>query len=269
MRRFFRQPLDDVIACLEGLADLRRPYVALSLTGVSLVATWFVYVPIHELLHAVGCVVTGGEVSRLEIAPQYGAALLARWFPFVTPGGEYAGRLSGFDWKGSDLIYLATDIAPFLLSILIGVPLLKVCMARPRPLLLGAAIVVGLAPFYNVIGDYYEMASILTTRLATVVAAGDGGIAFVHLRADDIFKLVGDLFNKPAELGLDSPGRVAIGTAMIATSFALGVWLAFATYALGCGVASVILRRRNDAEPRASARAIIPRQTSGRSPGTP
>lgn len=255
-RQFFRQPLDDVLGCLEGLADLRRPYLALALTAMSLFVTWFVYVPIHELLHVAGCLVTGGEVSRLEIAPMYGAALLAKWFPFVTPGGEYAGRLSGFDWRGSDLIYLATDIAPFLLSILIGVPLLKLCARRGRPLLLGTAIVVGLAPFYNVIGDYYEMASILTTRLVTVLGGGGGGdgtIAFVHLRADDIFKLVGDLFTKPAELGLDSARRIAIGAVIIAGSFTFGILLAFLSYFLGTGVSRVILPRRVEAESRADA----------------
>jgi hypothetical protein len=41
-------------------------------------------------------------VWRLEIDPLYGGALLARWLPFVEAGGEYAGRLSGFDTAGSD-----------------------------------------------------------------------------------------------------------------------------------------------------------------------
>jgi len=243
MRRFFRLPLDDLIACLERLAESRRPYAALLVTGLSLVVTWFVYVPIHELLHVLGCVVTGGAVSRLEIAPQYGAELLARWFPFVVSGGDYAGRLSGFDWKDSDLIYLATDFAPFLLTILIGVPLVKVCAARGRPLLLGAAVVIGLAPFYNVIGDYYEMGSIITTR-AVSIAGGAAKPAFTNLRSDDVFKLIGDLVSKPAELGLSGTGRVLAGWGLVLLSIALAILLGFLTYALGTAFAWIVLRGR-------------------------
>lgn len=251
MRPFFRQPLDDLIACLERLAESRRPYLALLIAGVALIVTWFVYVPIHELLHAFGCMAAGGEVSRLEIAPQYGAELWTRWFPFVVSGGDYAGRLSGFDTKGSDLTYLATDFAPFLLSVVIGVPLVKRCAARRRPVLLGAAVVIGLAPFYNVIGDYYEMGSILTTRLVT--SAFGGGAAFSKLRSDDVFKLVGEVISRPADLGLTGVGRIAVGWMVMLVSFAVAILLAFLTYALGCGVARVVLGRgRSQAAPRST-----------------
>ena len=40
---------------------------------------------------------------------------------FVVSGSEYAGRLSGFDTRGSDWIYLATDLGPFVLTIFPGV----------------------------------------------------------------------------------------------------------------------------------------------------
>ena len=43
---------------------------------------------LHELLHAAACLAAGGEVTRLEIAPQYGGGLMARVFPFVVSGGE-------------------------------------------------------------------------------------------------------------------------------------------------------------------------------------
>lgn len=252
MRSFFRTPLDDLIGCLERLAESRRPYLALLTAGVALIVTWFLYVPIHELLHVLGCVATGGQVSRLEIAPQYGAALLARWFPFVVSGGDYAGRLSGFDTKGSDLIYLATDFAPFVLSVVVGVPLVRLCAARCRPILLGPAVVIGLAPFYNVIGDYYEMGSIITTHAITIVS-GTSEVAFSKLRSDDVFKLVGEALSKPAELGLTSAGRIAAGWAVILVSFALAILLAFVTYALGSGVASLVpgARRTSAARPEA------------------
>ena len=68
---------------------------------------------------------TGSTVTTMEIDPKYDAALLTRIFPFIVAGSEYAGRLAGFDTKGSDLIYLATDLLPFVLTIFIGVPLIK------------------------------------------------------------------------------------------------------------------------------------------------
>ncbi|MDP9122753.1 MAG: hypothetical protein M3O15_15515, partial [Acidobacteriota bacterium] len=91
--------------------------------GLGLAAGWWTYVPLHELLHAAACRAAGGTVTRLEIDPLYGGALLARVLPFVAAGrsGPYAGRLSGFDTHGSDLTYLATDLGPFILALLPGV----------------------------------------------------------------------------------------------------------------------------------------------------
>ena len=232
MRRLFELPVKDAVACLNCLAAHGRPYRAMGVMVAAMIVTWFVYVPIHELLHVLGCVGTGGTVSQLEVAPQYGGHLLAKWFDFVVCGGEYAGRLSDFDWKGSDLIYLATDFGPFVLSVVIGVPLLKLCTRRSRPLLLGAAVVVGLAPFYNVIGDYYEMGSVITTRVVTVASGGDA-IAFEGIRSDDIFKLAGEFCLRPGELGLEGPAAIVVGAALILMSFLLGIVLAFVTYALG------------------------------------
>lgn len=232
MRQLFALPVKDVVACLNCLAAHARPYRAMGVTVAAMVVTWFIYVPIHELLHVLGCLGTGGTVSRLEVAPQYGGHLLAKWFDFVVCGGEYAGRLSGFDWKGSDLIYLATDFGPYILTVVIGIPLLKLCTRRSRPLLLGAAVVVGLAPFYNVIGDYYEMGSVIITRVVTVVSGGET-IAFEGIRSDDIFKLAGDLCLRPSELGLEGAATIVVGAALILMSFLLGIVLAFVTYALG------------------------------------
>ena len=74
------------------------------------------YVPLHGLLHAFGCELGGGRVWRLKIDPLYGGALLARWLPFVEAGGEYAGRLAGFDTAGSVAVHLFTTGLPFLLT---------------------------------------------------------------------------------------------------------------------------------------------------------
>lgn len=167
---FFRQPFIDVLACLERLIvpnQRRQSPRVLFVVLASLIVTWFVYVPIHELLHVGGCVWTGGEVTRLELSARYGANLLKKVFPFISTGSDYAGQLKGFDTLGSDWCYFMTVFAPFGLTILIGVPLIKIAGRARRPVLLGVAVVVGLAPFYNAPGDYYEMGSILTTRALT------------------------------------------------------------------------------------------------------
>jgi hypothetical protein len=249
LRAFFRLPLDDVLAWMEGVARAPRPFLTLAASLLAMGLTWFLYVPVHELLHVLGCVATGGSVSELQIQPIYGGALLAELFPFVVSGGEYAGRLSGFDTHGSDLVYLATDFTPYLLSILIGVPALRQCAMRARPLLFGAAVVLGLAPFYSIPGDYYEMGSILTTRALAWATGGGGPPVFEALRSDDLLALIGDLFARPAELGLGGGGEVALGAGLIALATAAAVLLAFSTYALGSAVAAALPGTRSSRKP--------------------
>ena len=111
LRELFFAPFREMLHGLDAV--LRHGLRSLLLVAAGLVVGWWVYVPLHELLHAFGCLAAGGEVSRLEIAPVYGGGWLSKLFPFVVPGGPYAGRLSGFDSHGSDWIYLATDLAPF------------------------------------------------------------------------------------------------------------------------------------------------------------
>lgn len=278
MRSFFRQPFDDVMACLEPIVTVKSPIRAMGLMMATLIVAWFIYVPIHELLHVLGCVLSGGEVQQLEIARRYGGALLARVFPFVVSGGEYAGRLSGFDWKGSDLIYLATDFMPYLLTVLIGVPLIRLATRRRRPVVFGLGIVLGLAPFYNLPGDYYEMGSIITTRVVTWTigsdagdsahasdaptpdAAVDGGSAskadavsdaaqapaepaFNELRSDDVIKLLTEVVARPGELGLEGVGGIAVGLLIVFVGMVVAVLLAFGTYRLGRLFSGVVLPR--------------------------
>ena len=233
LRAFFVTPVYDLASGLERLLlDTPRRGRAIALALLAAVVSWFVYVPIHELLHAAGCWVTGGTVTELQIAPQYGGGLLARVFPFVVSGGDYAGRLSGFDTGGSDLVYLATDFAPFVLTVLVGVPILRICTRSHR-----------LAPLYNLFGDYYEMGSIITTRVAAVAAEGppaaEGG-AFAALRSDDVFKLIEQVWTQPEQLGL--PVSVPIALILAGVSFVIGILLALATYALGSGFARILVR---------------------------
>jgi len=248
-----------VLACLEHVVRVRSPWRALGPAALAMLVTWFVYVPIHELLHVLGCVATGGEVTVLEIAPHYGAELLKRVFPFIQSGSDYAGRLSGFETHGSDLTYLATVFMPFVLSVLIGIPLVKLGAMRRRPVLFGVAIVVGLAPFYNVPGDYFEMGSILVTRALTIVSGGGQPPAFEGIRSDDIYLLLGTYLTKPADLGLAGVGQVLAGGGLILISFVVDVLLAFGTYALGAAWARWLIRSRERSQvaqsgtPRGSA----------------
>jgi hypothetical protein len=230
---FFSEPIRDLMAAMEAqVVKARHPTRALVIVLLAGVVSWWVYVPVHELLHALGCYVTGGSVTELQIAPEYGGALFARLLPFVVGKSEYAGRLSGFDTQGSDFIYLATDALPFLLTVFIGVPLLKACARGRRAVLLGAAFVLGLAPFYCLTGDYYEMGSILTTRLVTWLSDAQT-LRFAALRADDVVKLVTDLWTQPANLQVDGTGGMALAGLVVAGGMTCGVVLAFATYAAG------------------------------------
>ncbi len=153
--RFVRLPLDDYLAALDPfLRGLRLRYAVL--LALSFAVSWWVYVPVHELAHALGCRLGGGEVTRLEIDPLYGAALLRRVFPFVAVGSDYAGQLTGFDTRGSDLTYLLTDFLPFVLTIFLGVPLLRSAAAprggTGRALCFGAALPLAYAPFISAAG---------------------------------------------------------------------------------------------------------------------
>ena len=205
-------PLFATVDALEAIVrDERRIHWIVA--PVSLAVAWYVYVPIHELLHALGCVAAGGTVTTLEIQTQYGGAILAEVFPFVRAGGEYAGQLSDFDTHGSDLVYLVTDALPFALSLVIGVPLLRACGRASRPLLLGPAIVLGLAPFYNLPGDYYEMGSILVTRML--------GEQWHPLRSDDVLRV------------MDGLGRSPEAVLVVFTSLAVAIALAYATWEAG------------------------------------
>ena len=205
------------------------------LVVLGFIVTWFLYVPVHELLHAVGCWATGGTVTELQIDTKYGGGILKQWFPFVVAGGgPYAGRLTGFDTHGSDLVYLATDFMPFVLSLFPGVSLLFVCRRRSRPWLLGASVVLGLAPFYNATGDYYEMGSIVVTRVWTwSVGADSGTLGYTFVRSDDVFRLLGELIATRTELGLTSAGRVLVTAGLVVLSMAVSILLAFASYAAG------------------------------------
>lgn len=221
-------PFEDFLSALE--ASLKRPSALnLALMLISLIVSWWVYVPVHELAHAYGCMLGGGSISRLEISPLYGADLLKDILPFVSSGSEYAGQLTGFDTGGSDLTYLLTVFSPFLLTIFIGVPLLK-SAAYSSPLSasvkLGTAVPMAFAPFISFSGDYYEMGSIIVTRAAGFFSPG---FDLARLRSDDVFKLSHDLFIKGNIYGISD----IIDIILVIGSFILGILLVCTTYFTG------------------------------------
>lgn len=233
MSRFFFQPIFDYVLSLR----LLNPVWSSLLAGaIGLFLGWWIYVPIHELLHAWGCIAAGGDVTELQISEQYGAEILRVWFPFVTVGSDYAGQLTGFDTKGSDWIYAATVYAPFLISIFPGVPLYTWLVRRARPGILstfgfGLLLSVAYGPFISVFGDFYELGSIVASNLY-----GLWGIDGTHWRSDDFFLLASDLFS-----GIDHPVR-GIDISGVTIGFVVGLLLALITYYIGGLIGTLFTR---------------------------
>lgn len=198
--------------------------------------SWFVYVPVHEMLHAAGCGITGGEAREIEIAPLYGGRWLEKWIPRVRSGGDHAGRLTSFRTRGSDLRYLATDAAPYILSVL-AVPLLRLATRRRRILIGAMALVPALAPFLGLAGDYYEMGSVLVTRAASPGAPapepGEEPPGLMRIRTDDPIALLGRLEAGPSGTLDGFPGGLPGAVAAMALAGLTGMVLAFLTYGLG------------------------------------
>jgi len=217
------------------LASLPAPSWLLLLFA-GLVTGWWVYVPIHELLHVAGCLLAGGEVSELEIALAHGGALFERIFPFVVSGSDYAGRLTGFDTHSSDWIFQATVLMPYLITVFPGMwwwrRLLDPAAAlRPaRVFAVGALLPVVTAPLISLTGDYYESASIVISRL--FAAAADRSLE--AWRSDDVFRLVSEW----------QGARTAVDTAAIGAGMLLSLALALATLWLGAGLAARIDSRK-------------------------
>ena len=220
----FITPFTDVLYGLDGC--LTRGFRSLAMVFVGMLAGWWIYVPIHELLHASGCLAAGGQVSRLEIATPYGGTLFARIFPFVVAGSQHAGRLSGFDTGGSDWTYLATDLAPFVLTLFPGVWLLRHAAGARSPLAFGAALPFALAPFLSLTGDAYEIGAVAVTRLPPWSRWS------ALLRGDDLLRRVTDL--------AQSPGVTAGTWTGLVLSALLGVVWAFLTWWAADAVARLL-----------------------------
>ncbi len=194
--------------------------VSLAWVFVGLLLGWWVYVPLHEFLHVAGCELTGGEVMRLELDPIYGSRWLARWVPWVDPGGEYAGRLAEFNVRGKDSIYLATDLAPFVLALWPGWWLVRAAARAGSAWGFGAALPMALSPWLSWSGDAYEIGSLLVVQLPgfresrDLLIGDDLGLRFEALRSIPDAPWVGFSL------------AVWVGTVWAAVTVALGSWLA-------------------------------------------
>jgi hypothetical protein len=228
--RLFAMPFTDLRAGLQRSTD-RLGASALPLLLAACAAGWWLYVPVHELMHAWGAQLGGGTVTRLDIDPAYGARLLQRVFPYVRAGSAYAGQLTGFDTRGSDWVYALAVFFPFTLSVVLGIPILVGAMQATRPgvkstLAFGLALPAAWAPILSIGGDFYELGAIAVSRAAAALG-GDGQ----RWRGDDVIVVFGRNFGADAFSWTDVAG--------ITGSLLLGVVLAFATYAAGRGVAAL------------------------------
>ena len=242
MLRFFALPFTDAFTALErGVGRHGAP--ALVAIAAACLASWWVYVPIHELMHAWGAQLGGATVTRLDIAEGYGGSFLQRFFPYVHVGSEYAGQLTGFDTHGSDAAYLLTVFFPYLLTIAVGIPIVIYVARAPvvsvgALLLFGAALPVAWAPLLSVTGDFYELGSILTSRIAHSVLGVDG----TSWRGDDLVRIARPIIDSAQLRGADVAG--------VTVSFMLGVLLAFATCGIGRMLAIATHIRAGEARSR-------------------
>ena len=224
-------PVTDLVRCADTAVSSLGAVRGLGLLLAGCILGWFVYVPIHELAHAFGCILSGGTVTRLEIDPIYGGKILAMFFPWVHGSSEYAGRLSGFDTGGNDATYLVTVLFPYSLTILAATPaLLALSDVRrattARVLALGFVFPASAAPFLSLPGDYFEAGSIV----ATTAFALDPTKSH-RLRSDDIFLLL-------TQLG--KSGWTTLDVAVVICSLGLALLLAFLTHAAGRGFARAV-----------------------------
>ncbi len=208
-------PLKPFFDCYFGLLSLGGRAVVLVMTG--LVFGWWLYVPVHELFHAFGCIMTGGEVTELQIKTMYGGTILKELFEFITPEGEYAGRLTGFDTKGSDWIYGATVFAPYLMTLFSFFFISKAAAAK-RCFIFGLLLPIFFAPLISLTGDFYEMGSLLAFQLWPGPDTMNRALI-----SDDLFRLMDHIrSNQPDVI----PNSLAPGFIVLSSIFSLALaWL--------------------------------------------
>jgi hypothetical protein len=179
---------------------------------------WWLYVPVHELMHATGCLIGGGEVHRLEIKPLYGGAVLSQLFSFVVSGGDYAGRLTGFDTHGSDWTYGLLVFFPFILSFF-GFIFLELATRKKVAFVFAFFLPITFAPLISLTGDFFELGSLLIFQ----IWPGPEGMNRA-LISDDIFRLMEEMSSGALGIPL-----ISSSLSFIIVSFLTAVVLAWGT----------------------------------------
>jgi hypothetical protein len=234
--RGWADAIGDVVSIAETFQTSAKPYVSMGVFLLSILVTWFVYVPVHELFHAGGCIVSGGQVQELVLDRKYGAALLNRIFPFIIPSDSvYAGRLTGFD-PGSDAGYFITVFTPYILTLFPGVWLLRYAAKRGSLWIAGSGCVIGLAPFTNLTGDYFEIGTIFSTKIWNYMFQGAPARSmegFWSLRSDDMFRLISEILTSPGSYGLPGIKNFFLIAVVISSGLLLAALISGWTYSLG------------------------------------
>ncbi len=168
--------------CLEILLAGRGGLRSLIRIMVGLICGWFVYVPVHELLHVAGCLLGGGTVTTLQIQPLYGGTILESIFSFVEAGGDYAGRLSDFDTGESDWVYALTVASPLILAVPAFLGMVRAAAAS-SPFFFGFLIVPALSPLLSLTGDLLELSTLALHQVWPAVETR-------ALVSDDLFRLL-------------------------------------------------------------------------------
>ena len=207
--------------------------VLLQLT-LGLVLGWWLYVPVHELLHAAGCYLGGGTVSELEIKTIYGGGLLKTIFPFITSGGTYAGRLTGFDTGGSDNCYALTVFFPFILTLPSLMLMEKSCRLKSA-FFFGFLLPAFMAPIISLSGDFLELGGIFLYQIWPDITSANR-----LLISDDLFRLFGEISQKQNSLRATSGNYI-----FIILSLLIGTLLAWLTLYLAETWRAVTYPNRN------------------------
>jgi hypothetical protein len=226
----------DINSIFERFQSDPKPLRLLLALMLSFLVAWFIYVPIHELLHVAGCVISGGVVHELILDQKYGAVFLSKLFPFIVPQSSgYAGRVSGFD-PGSDTGYLITVFFPYILTIFPGVWLLVYSARAKKMWVSGVGMIVGLAPFISLTGDYFEIGTIITTKIWNSALQGYPAQvieAYWNLRSDDIFRLISEISAEPNLYGLPGFSGFFQVVAIVLSGFFLAILFSGWTYQIG------------------------------------
>lgn len=212
---------EGLLLCLNTFENVleEKGYRALFWMLLGMFLFWHIYVPVHEMLHVAGCILSGGEVSSLNLKPRYGGLLLSKIFSFVVPASDYAGRLTGFQTPNA-WSYALVDFFPYTISLL-GVAVIRLCEKKGAAFFLSLGFILTFVPFMSIPGDYYEAVSLVTTKIAEY---GDPSLPAGVLISDDVFRSVGILL-KENRLNISVSILIVVGI-IVAT------YLAFMTLAL-------------------------------------